>query len=777
MGTMKKILVLALFILSISSVLAIQPTQSFSKIFLNPFYRESLALNTNYTYSLQINPPDGISSVINAIVNFNSQVNGQTQTFSLWVNGKSCNTNNYSVATAFSTTGNVQFSFDCSNAITQKGTYSLILRSAVNTGAMNGWLDLTYMNNPIGDVKLHGTEYDVGQNAKLWLQLLNSSQVPITTAVCYTDIYTPTNLQYIERATMTNLHEEGIYYYDLATPKVAGVYPVIATCYYDVTQTQNYPNSIIIRNGTLDSGNVQNVVSQDGSYLLTTETPSGAGNPRRYLAEFYFNQSMCNISSALLTGLTMSWVGRWNSNVANDEITISIYNYTSNKWVDFPNAITGSGTGTKSVSNSLSLNNMTSAGLLNSSGTGVRLQFNDTSLSDTSSTGLDYDYLSLSCDQLGNPQMQQVKGSSEMHISGISGLSQDYIYEYNEYYVVPINPVTNTTYYTGYFIANFSIETISPIAVTNASVEVMIFHSIPCNSFQSLYRLETNGSLTSIPYSNKWHTQEGHCSINFEQTLSPASKYDYVVTARNTFESEMRSINTGINAVYPLVSAGCDYWALAHSETPYPYIVPKNQTNIGKTYFYRACANFYDDYFWFNQTYEKAVVDENKIVDENSFQQYEADYFSNKFASEKLLNVYNLLITDLISSGTYSYILLLDPLNRSNAEGNRFWANLSSEQINILLNNPFYTWNYTNRTLTQNITASVNINTTQIANDVWNSTNRTLTYYPAQIDMTNYTQVGNYVWNYAGNVTSTLLSQISQSIWSYVARYTHGEIV
>lgn len=66
-----------------------QPTQQFNKIYLNPFYRESLALNTNYTYTVTINPPDKITSVLSAIISFNAQINGQSQNFTLWVNGKS----------------------------------------------------------------------------------------------------------------------------------------------------------------------------------------------------------------------------------------------------------------------------------------------------------------------------------------------------------------------------------------------------------------------------------------------------------------------------------------------------------------------------------------------------------------------------------------------------------------------------------------------------------------------------------------------------------------
>ena len=108
------ILTLGMMLLLVGVVYGIQPTQQFNKIYLTPFYRESLSSNTNYTFTVSINPPDKITSVIGAIISYNAQINGQSQNFSIWVNGRACNTPSYYIATAFSTTGNMQFSFDCS---------------------------------------------------------------------------------------------------------------------------------------------------------------------------------------------------------------------------------------------------------------------------------------------------------------------------------------------------------------------------------------------------------------------------------------------------------------------------------------------------------------------------------------------------------------------------------------------------------------------------------------------------------------------------------------
>jgi hypothetical protein len=224
------LIILALF-LAASPVLASEPTQQFNKLYMTPFYRESMTHDVTYNYSINVNPPDKISSVLNAIVSFNAQINGQSQLFILLVNNQSCNTVNYTVATAFSTTGNIQFFFDCSNVITASGNYSITLKSTVNTGAITGWIDLTYMNAPMGTMNVFGTEYVSGESSTIFLQFKNSNNFPINNKDCYFSLYNSTvghNLIY--NNTRMSFLSNGLYYYDLAAPSLEGVYMISAHC-------------------------------------------------------------------------------------------------------------------------------------------------------------------------------------------------------------------------------------------------------------------------------------------------------------------------------------------------------------------------------------------------------------------------------------------------------------------------------------------------------------------------------------------------------------------
>jgi hypothetical protein len=743
-----------------------QPTQQFNKLYLTPFYRVSLSANTNVTYNVTVNPPDKISNVLGSILSFNVQANGQTQVFTLWVNNKSCNNPSYSIATAFSTTGQLQFYFDCSNIINKSGIYQITLKSDVNTGAISGWLDLTYMNNPSGSMTIHGTEYTFGQIAKVWLQLLDNNRTAITDGVCYTDIYSPDNTYYLERATMTNMVRDGIYFYDLTVPIIEGVYPTIATCYYTAGETNNFPASITMINGTLDTGTITDMQVLDGIYAKTTENALSLGNPRRYWSELNFTSTMCkNISESLLTGVSIKWTGKWNSNLGNDDMTILIYNYTSASWIPLPNVILGSSPASvKSVSNSFALNNITKAGFI--SGTSpLRLKFNDTALADTSSSGFDYDYLSVSCDQLSNPQWQEVKGSSELHITSDVGFIEEFqtsSYSMNNTQSTTlVNGTTiNETYYTGIFNHKFSIS--ASITSNDNLIEYQGLHSIPCNSIISFYKINATGYYT-YPYTTQRQTTEDHCSINFILNMTAGQTYDFEAHARNVWESDLRTTNTALGSIYPLLDGGCKLWQIVKG---YPdYIVPKNQTNEGKDYYYRACGNMYDNYYYFNKTYQQALTDKLLIDNEQTYLQYESDYYSTKFAEDKLNTVNNLQAVN-----DYSKLLIDNPLGDGvvNTSDQRYWADKSTL---------YQAWKIVNASCGTGTClvngSSITLDYNTISSNIWNATNRNLTFYPGQVDMTNYSRISNLtasdVWNYSGMINPNIISQFVNSIWAFTS--------
>ena len=270
-------------------------------------------------------------------------------------------------------------------------------------------------NKPI--MTMHGTEYQVGDNAKVWIQLLTSNQTTITNALCYIDIYTPSNTFYLERATMTNMNHDGIYYYDLTAPSVVGVYSAIALCYYTAGQVNYLANEYFIMNGSYNGGTIQDTYSIENTAVGSLEFKEEAsGNPRRLQVGVNFtNETYCNVSEGLLTGITLKVNSKFGS-LVGDDLTIALWNYTSNSWYNFPNKVPA-GNIWGMTTNSLVFNNITKTGFVNSSGSNIRVKFLDTNLTDGSTSTFSLDYIQLSCDELTTPLAQEVRGSSELHIT------------------------------------------------------------------------------------------------------------------------------------------------------------------------------------------------------------------------------------------------------------------------------------------------------------------------------------------------------------------------
>lgn len=246
---MNRLFCLFLLLLILPMVLSVQPTQQYNKIYLSPFYHSTMTNGVNTTFNLTIHPPDGLSSTQSAIISIDVWLQ-PTVTFNLWVNGESCNNPTYTVSTTFAGSGRGIASFDCTNRINATGTYSVTVRpSGANTGANTAWIDLTYMNDPNGNINLHGTEYIPGDNGKMFLQFLDSNGIAVNNSECFLSVWYPNDTAFLNNSLMSKLDNanEGIYYKNFFVPNTTGVYPASAKCYKPLSF-----GSIILRNNVTD---------------------------------------------------------------------------------------------------------------------------------------------------------------------------------------------------------------------------------------------------------------------------------------------------------------------------------------------------------------------------------------------------------------------------------------------------------------------------------------------------------------------------------------------
>jgi hypothetical protein len=107
-----------------------------------------------------------------------------------------------------------------------------------------------------------GTEYTIGDNAKIFARLLDGNSNPVNLANCNATVFYPNNTKFIDNQPLTFL-EKGIYYYDLVTPSITGNYITIFDCIF--------PSSLFVENRTIN-------------------TDITASNPT-YLDSFYFDNS------------------------------------------------------------------------------------------------------------------------------------------------------------------------------------------------------------------------------------------------------------------------------------------------------------------------------------------------------------------------------------------------------------------------------------------------------------------------------------------------------
>jgi hypothetical protein len=407
-----------------------QPTQQTNKLFLNPFYRSSMTSGTNYTYNITINPPDKISSVSSAIISFDVYMT-PTVTFTLWVNDKPCNNPTFVISTTYSSSGQSRITFDCSNVITKEGFYTVTLKpTQANTGTISGWLDLTYMNNPMGELELAGTEYSPGDPATMFVQLKDNNGNAISNGSCYLDVWYPLNASLVHPYSIQDapmlkaVGDDGIYYYDMVAPSTLGVYMLSAKCsysfnwmwYYPEDETIFYPTEQINTGNFQGGGNPQVLNSRQD--VLYERCDGTLANPCS--ANYTFNLSVYG-SIGNISNINIYFSGQTDS--ISRTLTMSYWNGTA--FIDLTNTLSWSGTGgavptsydqflTNSIPTTAIKNNTIKVRLITTGGT-TRVFNNWLSLALLSSSGT----------------IQDVKGSSEMHITNIPNATTNQVWNYS----------------------------------------------------------------------------------------------------------------------------------------------------------------------------------------------------------------------------------------------------------------------------------------------------------------------------------------------------------
>lgn len=975
---MKKNIIISLFLLfsflfSINYVLGAEPTQNYVKIYLNPYYRASMVSGTNYDYNLSITPPDGISNVINAMITFQVYY-APTVTYTLLVNGQACNNPSFIISTTYAGASMGYISFDCSNVIKKSGAYTARLSANKNSGAIYGWIDLTYMNNPIGDLTIHGTEYTSDQNVKVWLQLLNGSTDYVNAGVCFVEIYSPDNQVYVQKTVMDNMNMNGIYYYDLVAPLIEGVYPVVAECYYEASETAVFSTSINVTTGNgantfitddfecnglncgtgwtgnwiVSDAKVKVVAGGIGSYqlrfeehdrwgyrvfddtfysggavtlsfyagassmeagdychyqyyngtsyttLLSLSGNSGltlysynvsnyglATNARIYLypdahngagdfcyidsisitgsigtqnvtnlnaidskyvlvqeaqlggvsridATFNFeNVTTCaGISPLLLTSLVVYANGKFDS-IVNDDIAISIWNYTSSSWKTLYNPL-HEGATFNGASNSIQLTNITVAGLY-SPATGIKIRLTDSNYTDTINNILYLDQLYVGCEKLNGATWQEVKGSSEIHISNPTFFE-------GKFYIETLcgrdtetsstssacaeirNDLNYWNYTWGYIFENITVLNSYEMDIEDTfTYETGLGQD--CTAIIDIIK-ETSTSTESILDDVKLAGgDKENCKINIPISfISTDREFNIVITEDNYMRWEVQRNKDYLNYINKALSPFCQSVA-DWNGNPYDIPIDINEKNISEIYkdneLYLACYRAMDDIYWTDFYY-------NASLEIFTAGEYESYLLENRYYYPELKSFYNILpeLQQMIFIGGTEYNqnetgIIAVRLVKSNGDaetGAVCNTTILYPTLTAFVNNSAMTelgqgvYSYTFVTPeidgvyiyyadcsyagrkykamdtfhVSNVSVSMEqadmTNYTLIYEGVWNYINRNLTYYQTQ--SINKSELAEAVWQYINRnltyypaqVDMTNYTKIQEDVWNYISR-------
>jgi hypothetical protein len=401
-----------------------QPTQQFNKIFLSPFYIGSSVQNVNIPFTLIVNPPDKIKNVISATINFDIWINPSVN-FILLINGQSCNNPSYYISTTYASAGKTTISFDCSNVITKSGNYSVVLKGTKDTGALTGWLDLTYINNPLGNIEISGTEYTAGDLATIFIQLKDNQGLTINNGSCYLNIWYPSTTNLTHTQTIFNSPmmkaegSEGLYYYDIVAPSSLGVYMLSARCSYSFSNTWVYDLSGTEINKplrTITTGTYagDTIFLNDFEDWIYTTCGSGGGGTKTCDAYYDYNLSIhYGTNYSLISNMDLFYMGEASVKAV---ISFQVWNWTSSSWIGLTNNLTFSGLASSvpvgvgdfasnsiPVSDTISSNGIIRIRTLSTSGNSFSQFDNWLNIEVKKTTGI----------------IQDIKGSGEIHVTNL----------------------------------------------------------------------------------------------------------------------------------------------------------------------------------------------------------------------------------------------------------------------------------------------------------------------------------------------------------------------
>jgi len=238
-----------------------------------------------YIKTITVKPPDGIEKIISFEIKVRGDFKEDTGISAIIRktgsdNIFSCEPEKWTIPKI--DVADYWLSFDCSTLADkynfQTGKIDVGIKMDRIAQNIKGYAVMTYYNEPKPFINLKGTEYEIGDIGKVFLQLLDTDYNPISNSTCKISVYNPDNTKLVDEATMNNLGENGLYYYNVNTPDVEGVYMISSSCYLPSLSIVDVADDDF-ESGGFSGGNgnwTSNWVNDgDGTAFISTESYNG----------------------------------------------------------------------------------------------------------------------------------------------------------------------------------------------------------------------------------------------------------------------------------------------------------------------------------------------------------------------------------------------------------------------------------------------------------------------------------------------------------------------
>lgn len=685
--------------------------------------------------------------------------------------GETSNTNEYrAFITDTYQTGNILFEISV-----KSGEYFDTYNNSYEVAAYN--VDFVNIVKQVGEVlsvhtvqdinetkiEVHGTEYTAADRGKIFIQVLDGSSQPVTTAACYASIYYPDDTPFKYQQIMTYV-DEGLYNYNFDVPYPAGVYMVSSFCYLGGLNTSGKIVDETFESGTTSGGNGWSTTwSLGGAELSTSSSHTGSysmliandDNPDR---DFTSTLTYESIDVSFWWRATSIEGGEYVYFYLDDASGTSflletitdgdddgVWHHSTNSFTVVTNSFDFDGTLTFRATTSNNLEN------------GDYLYFDDINLSLNAPSAN------------GTENYQVVRGSGEVHVSSDNGV---FVTSLN------IGELKNTTFIDE-FVFHFDVISQTAVDLEDRDVYFTLWEPFPCDHVLNVTLHHDNGTIEVLEYTTGLDELE-RCIINAKMDLATQATYDVEITSENFWKKMFLEDYGTMLLEEEMINISCSNYVQANSLPSFQVPLIDYSTNPGsQDALWQSCQSYLDASYHIKEVSANffPFININFNFTYEQMTSLESNFIHMKNIKSRLEGYANTLFNGLNLGGTYSLGLIVDPYPPTNPLYAQYFASISTSYLNYndrqLL--PGKIWNYSpGRNLTYYAPASVDIDA--VGNAVWNYTpHRNLTYY--ETASVNYTAVGEAVWGENHTINVGLLGQMVYGVWDYVARYTHGEII